>query len=291
MSTSYLNVPTATHTATLELSPREARATFLVRPPYIRMEFHSSLDALIASHRVPGAVAGLRIRGGVDWEAVKPLVAALRAQLPAAAVVLVIAEASSTDLHLSTRATRAGVRAILLEHEPLADCLRRSLTCRDTLADDVLDWLALRRLRLTPAIGSLLHEIFTHAPATPDLSTLLAQVGMAESSARFRLHKRLLPTPSRWFQVARALHTVLRIQAEPGTPLLRIAHEFGYADHSALSQLVYRSFRVRPGAVRGTLGWEWLMQRWLRSIPEGALISRSMVTNPPFSLPPAHRPN
>ena len=59
-----------------------------------------------------------------------------------------------------------------------------------------------------------------------------------------------------------------RVQAEPDTCLLRIAHEFGYADHSALSQLVYRSFRVRPGAVRGTLGWEWLMYRWISGIPE-----------------------
>ena len=79
-----------------------------------------------------------------------------------------------------------------------------------------------------------------------------------------RLHKRLLPTPSRWYQAARALHTVLRIQSEPRTSLLRIAHELGYADHSALSQLVYRSFRVRPGTIRGTLGWEWLMHRWLQ---------------------------
>jgi AraC-like DNA-binding protein len=124
-------------------------------------------------------------------------------------------------------------------------------------------------------VASLLREIFARAATSPDLSTLLAQVGMAESSARFRLHKRLLPTPSRWFQAARALHSVMRVQAEPNRSLLRIAHEFGYADHSALSQLVHRSFRVRPGAVRGTLGWEWLMHRWICSIPE---MSRAVRT-------------
>ena len=283
--------PVRQQPASLHAARNESRAAFLVRPPYNRMEFHCSLDALIASHRIPGAVAGLRVRGGANWEALQPLVVALRAQLPAASVVLVIAEGSSADLLLSTRASRAGVRAVLLEHEPLSDGLRRALTCRDNLADDVIDWLALRRLRITPVIGSLLREIFFHAPTVRDLSTLLSQVGMAESSARFRLHKRLLPTPSRWFQAARALHTALRIQAEPRTPLLRIAHELGYADHSALSQLVYRAFRVRPGAIRGTLGWEWLMHRWLRSIPEAALVAPLVVTSAPFPSRRAHRPN
>ena len=281
----------ALRSATSDAAPSSARAAFLVRPPYNRMEYHGSLDALVASHRIPGAIAGLRVRGGMTWEALQPLIVALRAQLPAASVVLVIAEGSPADLLLSARATRAGVRAILLEHEPLADGLRRALTCRDTLADDVVDWLVLRRLRLTPMISSLIREIFQHAPTTPDLSTLLGRIGMAESSARFRLHKRLLPTPSRWFQAARALHTVLRIQAEPRTSLLRIALELGYADHSALSQLVYRSFRVRPGAIRGTLGWEWLMHRWLRAIPDAARTGAPAVTQPPFPHPRAHRPN
>jgi AraC-like DNA-binding protein len=248
-------------------------ATFLIHPPYHRLDFHTGLEALEKHHLLPGTVAGIRLTAATDWPSLQPAIRQLRTRLPAAAVVLVLPGGSGGDLLLSARASRGGVRAVLLEDEPLRDGLHAALTCRDSIAEDVVDWLSLRRLRLSPAVASLLGEIFTHAPTAPDLSTLLGRVGMAESSARFRLHKRLLPTPSRWFQAARALHSVIRVQAEPGTSLLRIAHDFGYTDHSALSQLVYRAFQIRPGAVRGTLGWEWLMHRWLTSIPE---ISRAI---------------
>lgn len=248
---------------------------FLIRPPYRKLELHPSFRALERHAHAPGSIAGIRIRSGTEWSRVQPLVASLRSSLPDAAIVLLLPGGSGVDLMLSARAARGGVRAVLVEEEGMQERLRTALTCRDSLAEDVVEWLGLRRLRLSPTVASLLREIFTHAPGHPDLTTLLAGVGMAESSARFRLHKRLLPTPSRWFQVARALHCALRVQAEPRTSLLHIAHEFGFADHSALSQLIFRAFQVRPGVVRGTLGWEWLMHRWIRAIPEGAHTTRT----------------
>ena len=250
------------------IRPSAASHTFLIHPPYSRLEFHASHDSLQKRHLLPGSVAGIRLEPGTEWASVEPAIRQLRSTLAAAPLVLVVPGASGPDLLLSARAARAGVRAVLVEGEPLRQNLLIALTCRDSLAEDVVEWLALRHLRLSPTVSSLLREIFAHAAAQPDLSTLLSRVGLPESSARFRLHKRLLPTPSRWFQAARALHCALRVQASPDVPLMRIAHEFGYADHSALSQLVYRSFRVRPGVIRGTLGWEWLMHRWIGSLPE-----------------------
>jgi AraC-like DNA-binding protein len=47
-------------------------------------------------------------------------------------------------------------------------------------------------------------------------------------------------------------------------PLLTVAVEGGYSDHSSLSRQSLRLFGVRPGAIRPTLGWEWLLDRWLR---------------------------
>lgn len=251
-----------------------AAPTFLVHPPYLRLECHASLESLQKHHLKPGSIAGIRLEPGTEWLHIEPAIRQLRTHLPASPLILVVPGASGRDLLLSTRAARGGVRAVLNDDEPLRDSLQAALTCRDGLADDVVEWLSLRRLRLSPTVSSLLREIFAHAATEPDLSSLLARVGLAESSARFRLHKRLLPTPSRWFQAARALHTALRVQASPELPLLRIAHEFGYADHSALSQLIFRAFRLRPGAIRGTLGWEWLMHRWVAALPEAARRSR-----------------
>ena len=252
----------------VSVRPSAASHTFLIHPPYGRLEFHASFESLQKRHLLPGSVAGIRLEQGTEWASVEPAIRQLKSHLVAAPLVLIVPGASGPDLLLSARAARAGVRAVLIEGEPLRQNLLVPLTCRDSLAEDVVEWLTLRHLRLSPTVSSLLREIFAHAASQPDLSTLLTRVGLPESSARFRLHKRLLPTPSRWFQAARALHCALRVQASPDAPLMRIAHEFGYADHSALSQLVYRSFRVRPGAVRGTLGWEWLMHRWIGTLPE-----------------------
>lgn len=245
-------------------APLPVRAVFLVHPPYERADLHTSWSALEARHRVPGTIAGIRVEAKrPDWATLEPAVRSLRQRLPAAPVMLLLEESSAQGLPLTMRAARAGVRAVLSEGEPMREALRESLTQTDTLAQDVVEWLTLRGTRLSPTVSSLLLDIFALAPTSPDLTTLLARTGTAETSARFRLHKRRLPPPSRWFQTARALHLALRIQAEPQTGLLRIAHRFGYADHSALSQMIFRAFGVRPGAVRGTLGWEWLLDRSL----------------------------
>jgi len=245
---------------------------FLLQPPYQRLDVHSSWETMERRHLAAGTVAGIQVTGAPEWASLEPAVRQLRLRLPAASIILIL-PAGTRDLMLTARAARAGVRAVIGDDTAFPDALRAALTCPDSLPEDVVEWLYLRRLRLSPMVASLLREIFAHAVTCPDLSSLLAHVGLAESSARFRLHKRLLPTPSRWFQAARALHSALRIQAEPRTSLLRIAHDFGYTDHSALSQLVHRAFRVRPGAVRGTLGWEWLMHRWVSALPTASRTS------------------
>ena len=64
--------------------------------------------------------------------------------------------------------------------------------------------------------------------------------------------------------MAHATRAALRMQAEPAAPLLALAVECGYSDHSSLSRQCLRLFGVRPGRIRGMLGWEWLMDRWLK---------------------------
>jgi hypothetical protein len=179
-------------------------------------------------------------------------------------VVLLLHLGVEEGLYLTSHAARMGVRGVVPMGAPLRESLRRSLTAGRGLAEDVVEWLNLCGLRLSPLVSSLVLQIVSLAPRHDNLTGLLCEVGVPETSARFRMNKKRLPPPSRWYQAARALHASLRIQAEPDTCLLRLAHGLGYADHSALSQLVHRAFGVRPGAVRGTLGWEWLMERWAR---------------------------
>lgn len=271
MDTSLLSFPYPVINPLGTRDDRKGQQTpfLLLHPPYTTFLPLRSAAELEESHLTPGSIAGIRTTEVTQWNDLQPTILDLRQRLPAAPLILTTTGTSAHQLLWSGRAYRAGIRAVVLEGQEMQPVLRAALTCPDSLADDVVDWLLMRRVRLTPAIASLLREIFLRAREVPDLTTLLADAKLAESSARFRLHKRLLPTPSRWFQLARAVHTVLRLQAEPEKSLLRIANEFGYADHSALSQLVYRAFGIRPGAIRGTLGWEWLLYRWLRRIPAG----------------------
>src|SRR5690606_391880 len=131
----------------------QKHALFLLLPPYDRPVFQPTWDALEGEQHVPGAIAGVRLTAGVDWSAIEPAIRSLRARLPAVAITLLVAEAHADGLYLSARAARAGVRAVIPEGAPLEPELRRALTCRDSLADDVVDWLLLRRLRISPMVA------------------------------------------------------------------------------------------------------------------------------------------
>jgi hypothetical protein len=241
-------------------------AIALLRPPYERIEHQTGWSSLDGRPSIPGLIAGVQIdRPLDDCVTLDETIRRLRHRCPATPVVLLLHVPPENGLFVAAHAARSGVRAVVWAGQPVGEALRRSLTADSALPDDVVEWLALCGLRLSPLVSTLIHQIVALAPSHDSLTDLLSAAGIPETSARFRMHKKRLPPPSRWYQAARALHAALRIQAEPRTCLMRLAHALGYADHSALSQLVYRAFGVRPGMIRGTLGWEWLMERWMRA--------------------------
>jgi AraC-like DNA-binding protein len=129
--------------------------------------------------------------------------------------------------------------------------------------DEVIDWTRSRGLRLNAGGESLIRLLVEQASQHESLTGLLAAAEVPDTSARFRMHKKRLPPPSRWFQLARALHAVALLRAERDTDIATIARALGYSDHSALSQLTHRAFGLRPGLTRYRPGWEWLLDRWL----------------------------
>jgi AraC-like DNA-binding protein len=238
----------------------------LLRPPYERMEHQTAWSALDARPTVPGLIVGVQLdRPLEDCAGLDDTIRRLRQRSPATPVVLFLHLRVEDSLFVTAHVARMGVRAVVCADQPLRDALRKPLTEGSALAEDVVSWLGLYGVKLSPLVSSLVLQIVALAPTHDHLTSLLAAAGVPETSARFRMHKKRLPAPSRWYQAARALHAALRIQAEPQTCLMRLAHTLGYADHSALSQLVHRSFGVRPGMIRGTLGWEWLLERWTRA--------------------------
>lgn len=177
-------------------------------------------------------------------------------------VVLQVIGDAGRHVALSRLIASLPIRGVVLAEEALEPQLRSQLTGVWNLEHDVLDWLSLRGLRFTPTLRFVVQQLLARAPSHRQSGLLLREVGIPESTARFRLRKKRLMSPSAWLQLGRALHTCLRLQRRPEQAILSVALELGYADHSALSNQINRCFRARPGDVRGRLGWEWLMNRW-----------------------------
>jgi AraC-like DNA-binding protein len=215
---------------------------------------------------VPGSVLALHITSrSIDWSACSETVRGLRRRLPSVPVVLSLGPDISDGLYVAGQAARSSIRAVVAGSDPLGESLRRPLTTADRLGPDVVEWLSLFNLRLSPTLSHLICHIFNDAPRYTEIGELLRAIGAAESSTRFRFRKKGYPAPSRWLQAARALHAALRIQMQPEKSILWHACALGYADHSALCHQMKRMFGTTPAAVRETLGWEWLLERWVRA--------------------------
>jgi AraC-like DNA-binding protein len=239
-------------------------AVALLAPPYDRFETIPDASAL-DPHTLPcGSLLAVELAAPAEeWPAVAGLVPKLRARCPAAPVVLHLPTTHAlADLDLGRRAGALHVRAVLAGGESPAAALRRALTDDTALADEIAAWLPLRLPAVGPAVVELVREIVRRAPLHREVRQILRELGFAERTARTWCRREGVPGPGAWLSAAHALRAALRLQAGT-TPLLVLAVDCGYSDHSSLSRQCLRLFGTRPGAIRGLLGWEWLLDRWL----------------------------
>ena len=240
----------------------------LLSPPYERCCANVVSPAQLSrASLAPGTVLALHLRcPDSDLKLLPRWIPAVRAAHPNAAVILCLDDTSSSRmLRVARAAGSLRVRAVVPRDEPVAAILRRALTEPDDLPGDIVEWLRLRNVPVGPVLGHVIQQMFALAHEYAEVTDLLRTIGEPETSARFRFRKKGLPSPRRWLQAARALQIAMRLQAEPRTSLMEVALELGYSDHSAISQAIMRTFRLRPGKLRETLGWEWLLDRWLEA--------------------------
>lgn len=238
----------------------------LLRPPYEPRDLRTALPDFRAAEEVPGTVIGVQVhRPDPDVGALQTLIRDLSQRVASCPVVVLLQVPPEEGLLVTARLAPLWLRAVVPQGPLMRPILRDALTDLGTLPRNVIAWLRLRSVRLNPHVVDLLECFFTDAPEHPDLSRLLEAHRIPQSTARFRLRKKGLPTPSQWFQLARAIHAALRLQAEPDAPMAAVAQQMGFADHSALAHLLRRSLGVRAREIRGTLGWEWLLHHWLVS--------------------------
>jgi AraC-like DNA-binding protein len=235
-------------------------------PPYQAFTAVADLPRLRSTELADGSLLAVGLSAPRDeWPAITALVPRLRSTFPAAPVVLrVERRASPEDLDWVRRAGGLQVRAVLFEGEPFRERLRRTLTDPTDLPEQVEQWLAVRVPTLPQGVVQLISEIFRLAPLHHELGDLLARLGRAERTMRTWFLQAGVPGPGKWLGAAHAIRAALRLQGDQRVPLLTVAVECGYSDHSSISRQSLRLFGVRPGAIRPTLGWEWLLDRWLR---------------------------
>lgn len=247
---------------------KQDRAVFavsIISPPYVQFGPAVDVESLRPCELRPGAILG--VEPVSERDEVEPLKVGLlhaRQRYPAAPFVLRLrGDASVHAAYAIQIAAQLRVRGVIVEGDPIRDTLCRFLTSPIDLATDVVEWLSLRHPILLPQLADLIRKIFAHAPSRGAERQLFSEIGESTRTARARCRKLALPPPSAWLQVARGISAALTLQRSPATPLLDLAVDLGYCDHSALSHQLMRMFGAPPSAIRELLGWEWLLDAWL----------------------------
>jgi len=72
-----------------------------------------------------------------------------------------------------------------------------------------------------------------------------------------------LPVPSHWLHFCRLLRVAFRLQNSDDS-VVAAGFRLGYSDGFSLSNQMHRLTGFRPQEARKYLGWEWLLEAWLR---------------------------
>ena len=147
----------------------------------------------------------------------------------------------------------------LSSHE-LADVLRRPPT---DLGADVTDYLAWRGLSKDRETMRLVRRIVDLSADLRSVSAVARSLYASRRAIGRKLSSKGLPVPSHWLQASRLIRVAIRLQNVDAT-LTSVAYHMGYADGFSVSNQMERLMGCRPSQARTHLGWEWLMEAWLR---------------------------
>lgn len=110
---------------------------------------------------------------------------------------------------------------------------------------------------------SLVQDIFLAAPQVSSIEELANKTCQSRRTLGRFFHNRGLPVPSHWLQFARILHVAIQMQSTRFN-INRVATRFGYTDGFTMSNSMKRLTGYRPSFVREHLGWEWIIEVWIR---------------------------
>ena len=130
------------------------------------------------------------------------------------------------------------------------------------LSAEVTEYLMRRGLLARTAAGAV-RQILQVAGATRSITALSRRMYLSRRTLGRHFELEGIPVPSHWLQMARLLHVAVRLQRERVTAF-RAAVEVGYPDGFTMSNQMKRLIGCRPTEVRDCLGWEWVLESWVR---------------------------
>ena len=101
------------------------------------------------------------------------------------------------------------------------------------------------------------------APETRSISSLSRRMYTSRRTLGRHFIGSGMPVPSHCLQFARLFHVALQLQIDDSA-VFRIASRFGYTDGFTMSNQMKRLIGYRPSDVRELLGWEWIVEAWLK---------------------------
>jgi AraC-like DNA-binding protein len=235
--------------------------TRLLFPPYDRFidpaeVTHCPDRGVAAVWFVRNAAAQEKERGwlenrpaGVELVMVLPAPSAIRSVLP-----------------LLTDVGRLHPRGILPDGELAnAESLRRLLgTAPNDLVATVVAHLTRSGVLREHNIRLLVGKIFEHAADISSISRLARKLYTSRRTLGRYFESQGLPVPSHWLQFARLLHASVLIQEHQELPIFKVALRLGYPDGFTMSNQMKRMIGCRPSEVRENLGYEWIVEEWLK---------------------------
>lgn len=144
--------------------------------------------------------------------------------------------------------------------EEISALLRRPPT---DLPGQVTDYLSWRGLSVSLDTRRVVRRTIEVSDEVTTVSALARRVYLSRRALGRRFLNAGLPVPSHLLHFSRALRAAVRLQSTSDS-IAEVAHALGYPDGFSLSNQMHRLAGVRPSEVRPRLGWEWLVEAWLR---------------------------
>ena len=146
----------------------------------------------------------------------------------------------------------------------------------DDLASDFTDYLRWRGIMLDGETRRVVRQIVDLSEQLRSISAVARSLFLSRRALGRRFMRHGLPVPSHWLQLARILRVAIRLQNSAAT-VSSLAYEAGYPDGFSLSNQMHRLLGYRPSEIRGYLGWEWIVETWLRQEAAGGSLTPNLT--------------